>query len=145
MGVTRHGKLACRIMGLALLTLATGMVRADDPLPSYRLKMGARLSPFGNMASWWRDDMTDAFVSHVKKTIVVDLLPNEHRSALNWANIPHVVRIDLVSKKGAVVGGHNAKAAKGLLARHLLQSGNAPLSTSIHSFTHAEYTAKETT
>ena len=122
-----------------------GMVRADDPLPSYRLKMGARLSPFGNMASWWRDDMTDAFVSHVKKTIVVDLLPNEHRSALNWANIPHVVRIDLVSKKGAVVGGHNAKAAKGLLARHLLQSGNTPLSTSIHSFTHAEYTAKETT
>ena len=122
-----------------------GIVRADDPLPSYRLKMGARLAPFGNMALWWRDDITDAFVSHVKKTLVVDLLPNEHKTAFNWDNIPHVVHVDLVSKKGAVVGGHNAKAAKGLLARHLLQSGNTPLSHSLRTFTHAEYSAKEST
>lgn len=122
-----------------------GIVRADDPLPSYRLKMGARLAPFGNMAAWWRDDITDAFVSHIKNTLVVDLLPNDHKAALNWDNIPRVVHVDLVSKKGSVVGGHNAKAAKGLLARQLLQSGNTSLSHSLRTFTHAEYTAKEST
>ena len=120
-----------------------GIVRADDPLPAYRLKMGARLSRFGNMATWWRDDITSAFVAHIKKTLVVDLLPNEHKAAFNWDNIPHVVHVDLVSMKGAVVGGHNAKAAKGLLARHLLQSGSTPLSQSLRTFTHPEYTAKE--
>lgn len=122
-----------------------GLVRADDPLPSYRLKMGARLAPFGNLATWWRDDITEALVSHIKKTLVIDLLPNEHKAAFNWDRIPNVVHVDLVSKKGAVVGGHNAKAAKGLLARHLLQSGTTSLSQTLRSFTHAEYIAKEST
>jgi len=122
-----------------------GLVRADDPLPSYRLKMGARLAPFGNLATWWRDDITDALVSHIKKTLVIDLLPNEHKAAFKWDSIPNVVHVDLVSKKGAVVGGHNAKAAKGLLARHLLQSGTTSLSQTLRSFTHAEYIAKEST
>jgi len=120
-----------------------GIVRADDPLPDYRLKMGARLAPFGAMATWWRDDLTDAFVSQVGKTLVIDLLPNEHKAALNWDVIPHSVRVDLVSKKGAVVGGHNAKAAKGLLARHLLQSSSRPLPETLKSFVHPEYFAKE--
>ena len=120
-----------------------GLVRADDPLPDYRLKMGARLSPFGVMAAWWRDDITDAFVSKVGKTVVVDLLPNEHKAAFNWDEIPNAVRVDLVSKKGSVVGGHNAKAAKGLLARHLLESGSQSLAKTLNSFGHAEYIAKE--
>ena len=120
-----------------------GLIRADDPLPDYRLKMGARLAPVGVMASWWRDDLTDAFVSHVGKTLVIDLLPNEHKAAFNWDTIANVVRVDLVSKKSAVVGGHNAKAAKGLLGRHLLQSGSAPLTKSLSSFSHPDYVAKE--
>jgi cytoplasmic iron level regulating protein YaaA (DUF328/UPF0246 family) len=95
------------------------------------------------LATWWRDDVTEAFVCHVKKTLVIDLLPNEHKAAFNWNSIPNVVHVDLVSKKGAVVGGHNAKAAKGLLARHLLQSGTTSLSQTLHAFTHDEYIAKE--
>ena len=120
-----------------------GLVRADDLLPDYRLKMGARLSPFGLMSRWWRDALTDAFVAHVRKTTVIGLLPNEHRAAFNWELIPSVVHIDLVSQKGAVVGGHNAKAAKGLLARHLLMSGSTPLSKTLSTFSHPEYFAKE--
>lgn len=122
-----------------------GLVRADDPLPDYRLKMGARLAPFGAMSTWWRDDLTDSFVSHIGKTLVIDLLPNEHKTAFNWPQIPNVLRVDLVSKKGAVVGGHNAKAAKGLLARHLLQSGSTPLAKTLSAFAHPEYLAKEAT
>lgn len=121
-----------------------GIVRADDPLPDYRLKMGARLAPLGLLSTWWRDDLTDAFVSHVRKTPVIDLLPHEHKAAFEWEHIPHVIHVDLVSKKGAVVGGHNAKAAKGLLARHLLLSGSTPLSKTLRSFSHPDYIAKET-
>lgn len=122
-----------------------GLVRADDQIPDYRLKMGARLAPFGTMSKWWNEAITHALVAAVKKKVVVDLLPNEHRTAIKWDLLDNVVRVDLVSHSGAVVGGHNAKAAKGLLARHLLVSANADVRRTVASFTHPEYSAKVTT
>lgn len=120
-----------------------GIVRADDPLPDYRLKMGARLSPFGLMSTWWRDDLTNALASVVAGAVVVDLLPQEHKAAVQWDSLGTVVHVDLVSKNGTVVGGHNAKAAKGLLVRHLLVGQKASLSSLLSSFSHPEYSAKE--
>ena len=122
-----------------------GLVRADDQIPDYRLKMGARLAPFGTMSKFWNESITDALIAVIKKKIVVDLLPNEHRAAINWNLLDNVVRVDLVSHSGAVVGGHNAKAAKGLLARHLLVSTNADVRRTVASFKHPEYSAKVTT
>ena len=122
-----------------------GLVRADDHVPDYRLKMGARLAPFGTMSKFWNETITDALVAVVKKRAVVDLLPNEHRAAINWNKLDNVVRVDLVSHSGAVVGGHNAKAAKGLLARHLLVSTNSEVRRTVASFKHPEYSAKVTT
>ena len=122
-----------------------GLVRADDHVPDYRLKMGARLAPFGTMSKFWNEAITDALVAVVKKRAVVDLLPNEHRAAINWNKLDNVVRVDLVSHSGAVVGGHNAKAAKGLLARHLLASTNSEVRRTVASFKHPEYSAKVTT
>ena len=122
-----------------------GLVRADDHVPDYRLKMGARLAPFGTMSKFWNETITDALVAVVKKRAVVDLLPNEHRAAIDWNKLDNVVRVDLVSHSGAVVGGHNAKAAKGLLARHLLVSTNSEVRRTVASFKHPEYSAKVTT
>ncbi len=122
-----------------------GLVRADDQIPDYRLKMGARLAPFGTMSKFWNEAITDALVSTVKKKTVIDLLPNEYRAAIKWNLLDNVVRVDLVSHSGAVVGGHNAKAAKGLLARHLLVSTNADVRRTVASFKHPEYSAKVTT
>lgn len=122
-----------------------GLVRADDPLPDYRLKMGARFAPFGLMSKWWRDAMTEALVSVVKKKVVIDLLPNEHRAALTMSEISGIVRVDLVAHSGGIVGGHNAKAAKGLLAQHLLTTGDENVVRSVKAFSHPEYSAKVTT
>jgi cytoplasmic iron level regulating protein YaaA (DUF328/UPF0246 family) len=122
-----------------------GLVRADDQIPDYRLKMGARLAPFGTMSKWWNEVLTDALVAAVKKKTIIELLPNEHRAAINWDLLDNVVRVDLVSHSGAVVGGHNAKAAKGLLARHLLVSTNTDVRRTVASFKHPEYSAKVAT
>ena len=119
-----------------------GLVRADDPLPDYRLKMGARLSPLGLLSTWWRDDLTDALLAHTKKAPIVDLLPQEHRASIDWSRVDTLVRIDLVSKSGGIVGGHNAKAAKGLLARHLLLSSGTDFERMVSTFVHSEYTAR---
>ena len=121
-----------------------GLVRADDPLPDYRLKMGARLAPFGLVSTWWRDDLTEALLKHTKKTPLIDLLPQEHRAAIDWSIVSTLVRVDLVSRTGGIVGGHNAKAAKGLLARHLFLSSGSDIERMVSSFSHPDYTAKVT-
>ena len=118
-----------------------GIVRADDPVPDYRLKMGARLAPFGTMSQWWRDDLTEALAHVVKKRFVIDVLPNEHRTAFDFSCLPTVQRIDLISRTGGIVGGHNAKAAKGLLIRHLLLTKGSTIERMVSSFEHPEYTA----
>lgn len=119
-----------------------GLVRADDPLPDYRLKMGARLAGYGALSAWWRDDLTEALATWSKGRTVVDLLPQEHRGAIDWNDLD-AVRVDLVARRGGRVGGHDAKAAKGLLARHLLtETGDiAPM---VASFDHPAYTARIT-
>ena len=117
-----------------------GLVRADEPIPNYKLKMSAKLEGIGVLAGFWRPTLTSSLGVLAKKHTVVDLLPNEHRNAIDWTQITNHVRVDLVAKSGGRVGGHNAKAAKGLLARHILTSSK-DLKTTIRSFSNPEYKA----
>ncbi len=105
-----------------------GVARADDPLPDYRLKMGANLTPLGKLSTWWRPAVTDALSrfaagrTATRPRVLVDLLPKEHRAA--WAPVDGrpIVAIEFVDPSGKP-GGHFAKAAKGEFARRLLTDG----------------------
>lgn len=121
-----------------------GLVAAGDPIPDYRLKMGARLSPMGQLAQWWRESVTTTLLAYAKKAIIIDLLPNEHRAAIDWTQLPQAIRVDLVTKSGGRMGGHNAKAAKGLLARHIIIASSTPAKAkdSLSTFRHPEFSAK---
>lgn len=120
-----------------------GVLGIDDPCPDYRLKMSANLAPLGKLSTWWRDDVSAVLNDHLAGRFVVDLLPNEHRAA--WTPTPDryagFARVTFVERagrsKGAAVG-HDAKAAKGLLARHLLVSRSAP-ATALASWTHDRF------
>ena len=100
--------------------------------------MGASLKPMGKLSTWWREPLSSALNEWAEGRVVIDLLPNEHRAA--W--IPgddlreHVV-VGFVEKSGKVAG-HDAKAAKGLLARHLLESSGDPLKA-LASWTHPRF------
>jgi len=118
-----------------------GLISASDLIPNYKLKMGARIAPFGALNAWWRDSITDCLAPLSHRRQVIDLLPQEHRTAINWAQISSVIRINLVSKTGGIVGGHNAKAAKGLLARHIIDAGNQDITKIVASFQHVLYSA----
>ena len=117
-----------------------GLARADETIPNYKLKMSAKLEGIGVLAGFWRPTLTSSLGVLAKKHIIVDLLPNEHRNAIDWTQITNHVRVDLVAKSGGRVGGHNAKAAKCLLARHILTSSK-DLKTTIRSFSNPEYKA----
>ena len=105
-----------------------GVCGIDDPIPDYRLKMGARLAPMGIMARWWKPTLSAALNEWLRGRVVIDLLPNDHATA--WspepANYAAHVRVSFVEGSGSNAGaviGHDAKAAKGLLVRHLLERG----------------------
>jgi cytoplasmic iron level regulating protein YaaA (DUF328/UPF0246 family) len=107
-----------------------GLVRADDLIPDYRLKMGANLRPLGKLSTWWRDDLSAELRRVARRRFVVDLLPQEHRAALDLDGL-HGVSLTLVDPTGRP-GGHFAKAAKGELARAILTDGLGVLDTWHH-------------
>ena len=125
-----------------------GLVRADEPVPDYKLKMGASLPGTGRLAVLWREALTDELIRVARRAgTVVDLLPQEHAAAVDWERLSGVVRVvhvDLVSKaQGGRVGGHDAKAAKGLLARRLLDADpKAPVAGAVSGFRHPQYAAR---
>ncbi|MGA7759118.1 MAG: peroxide stress protein YaaA [Ilumatobacteraceae bacterium] len=109
-----------------------GLVRADDPVPDYRLKMGANLPPLGKLSTWWRDALTTELRRLARRRVVVDLLPQEHRAALDLSGgVVDGVSLTLVDPSGKP-GGHFAKAAKGELARAILTDGITALDTWNH-------------
>ncbi|MEO5724990.1 MAG: peroxide stress protein YaaA [Ilumatobacteraceae bacterium] len=104
-----------------------GLVAITDPIPDYRLKVGASLDPLGKLTRWWREPLSAALNDWLAGRFVVDLLTKEHRAA--WTPTPERyaggVVVTLLERSGRSAG-HDAKAAKGHLASHLLSSRSAP-------------------
>ena len=110
---------------IAVVSGLLGVVGVDDQVPDYRLKMGASLAPMGKLSTWWRPAMSEAINTWARRRVVIDLLPQEHRAA--W--VPEGVQgvsVSFVERSGKVAG-HDAKAAKGRLARHVLTFDGHPL------------------
>ena len=105
-----------------------GLVAAGDATPDYRLKIGASLAPMGKLSSWWRDELSRALNKYCAGAVVVNLLPQEHSAAFvaDEKAISRYLHVDLATKSGTA-GGHDAKAAKGRLARHLLLNRTDPV------------------
>jgi len=111
--------------GVLVLSALTGITAWADPVPDFRLKLSASVPPVGNVAAFWRPRLSPVLNDHLEGHTVVDLLPNEHRNA--WVPEPHryeLLRPALEHRDGKPAG-HGGKAAKGLLARALLTSGDA--------------------
>jgi cytoplasmic iron level regulating protein YaaA (DUF328/UPF0246 family) len=110
-----------------------GVVGFDDPVPDYRLKMSAKLEPFGTMSRWWKPTLTVLLNEVLQGATVIDLLPAEHAAAWESDRSLNVLSVTFVDRTGKVAG-HDAKAAKGRFARHLLCS-TAGIEPRIKAFT----------
>ena len=103
---------------IVVLSGLAGLVRLTDPLPDYRAPMDASLESLGKLTTFWKPFISPVLQRAARKEVVVDLLTQVHRSALepvgdNWFTV------DLLHAE--VRGGHAAKFAKGRLARWLLE------------------------
>jgi cytoplasmic iron level regulating protein YaaA (DUF328/UPF0246 family) len=105
-----------------VVSAIAGLSAFDDPLPDHRLKLSVRLDPLGKLSRWWRDRVTETLAETLAGRLVVDLLPQEHAAA--WrpdTGTMDLRRVRFVGADGRAQG-HAAKAAKGLLARALVET-----------------------
>ena len=103
-----------------------GLSAGNDPVADYRLRMDVMVRPLGNVAAYWRPHLARALADHVGATTIVNLLPAQHQSALDFDELrsrARVVDVAFVQGNGAGAAGHDAKAVKGVVARRLLQQG----------------------
>ena len=104
-----------------------GLLAATDPVPAYRLKMGAGVPPLGTLSAWWRPRITPLIDARAGGGWVIDLLPGEHAASLDPAGLTasRLLRVALVEDDGAGgrrAAGHAGKHLKGLLARAILEA-----------------------
>ncbi len=103
-----------------------GMTSAADPIADYRLKLLVSLGRLGRLSTFWRPTVTAAVARRARGRMVVNFLPAEHAHAIDLgalADSARLVQVRFVSVDGGRAVGHEAKTAKGRLARAVLDHG----------------------
>jgi cytoplasmic iron level regulating protein YaaA (DUF328/UPF0246 family) len=105
---------------LAVASALFGVVRADDPIPAYRLSGGTVLPGVGGLRGVWRVDLEKALST--ADDLVVDLRSGPYAAL---AAVPHAVTVKVVTATGLAVSHFN-KAHKGRLAAALARAPREP-------------------
>ncbi|MGV0661056.1 YaaA family protein, partial [Mycolicibacterium pulveris] len=110
------------VIGSALF----GLLRADDPIPAYRLSATSKLPGRPALAARWRPLLEPVLAKLAETQLVVDLRSGSY---VSLGRLAHAVRVDVVAEDS---GGtrkavtHFNKAHKGRLARMLAASRAEP-------------------
>jgi len=110
---------------LLVISAAWGALRPADRVPPYRLSMGTTLPGHGPLAGVWRDPLANA-LGH--DGVIVDCRSSTYVAAWRPATPAKWVSVNVVRERDGVrtVVSHMAKHTRGLVARHLLESGKDP-------------------
>ena len=97
-----------------------GLNAGDDVIADYRLKMSARLGR-ESMSAFWRSRLSTSLARFANDRVIYDMLPLEHRAALTGlGSDARLVTVTFTHGANGRLAGHDAKAAKGAFARHLI-------------------------
>ncbi len=103
-----------------------GLLTARDPVPPYRLGMGASPPGLGRLSSWWRPVVTRTVAARAGTAWIIDMLPLEHAAAIDPEGLgrARLLRVEIVEdgEGDARALGHGGKALKGRLARAALEA-----------------------
>jgi len=102
-----------------------GAVRPFDMIPTYKLKMGAKIRLNKSCATIWKPPITKALSTVAENGVIWDLLPNEHSAAWDPSRVACDVRFTVKFLEAGRDGklktvSHWSKALKGALVRHLV-------------------------
>lgn len=108
-----------------------GLAGLDEPVPHYRLELGASVPGLGGLATFWRDRLATHLAGVTAGRRVWDLLPGEH--ARVWPPASRgdaaVVAARFVRPDGRAANAARTKVAKGRLAAYLLAHPDAEPAT----------------
>ncbi|MBO0676099.1 peroxide stress protein YaaA [Mycolicibacterium sp. S2-37] len=111
---------------LAVGSALFGLLRADDPVPAYRLSASAKLPDRPTLAARWRPELEPVLARIAAQELVVDLRSGSYAAL---AKIPSAVGVDVVAEHAdgrRTVVSHFNKAHKGRLARVLATTRAEP-------------------
>lgn len=112
---------------VAVVSAVGGLFAFADPVPEYKLKVGATLREVGSVAKLWQPHLGAVIDDELRREphdgqrFVVDLLALEQAAAVRRPEGLPWYRVELLGP-GGQRSGHNGKAAKGRLARALLDA-----------------------
>jgi uncharacterized protein len=107
-----------------------GLVRPFDLIPTYKLKMGARLRLKKACATIWKPLISKTLAANASYGVIWDLLPNEHSVAWDPSLVECKVRFTVKFLEAGRDGrlktvSHWSKALKGALVRHIVANPEA--------------------
>ncbi|RZT15820.1 hypothetical protein EV589_3974 [Mycobacterium sp. BK558] len=111
---------------LAVVSALFGLVRADDPIPAYRLSAGSRLPGRPTLAARWRPALEPVLSGLAERELVVDLRSGSYAGL---GKVPGAVTVEVVAERAdgrRSVVSHFNKAHKGRLARALAATRSEP-------------------
>jgi len=102
-----------------------GLLRPDDLIPNYRLKIDAKLPDIGKMSSFWKPLISPSLNRALKGKFVWDLLPNAHRDAWeddgSYRACMQVKFYDEDESGGRKPVTHNVKRLRGALVNFVVR------------------------
>jgi cytoplasmic iron level regulating protein YaaA (DUF328/UPF0246 family) len=102
---------------LAVGSALFGLLRADDPVPAYRLSAGSALPAGGTLAARWKPLLEPELAALAATELVVDLRSGSYAAL---GRVPGAVTVNVLAERpdgGRSVVSHFNKAHKGRLAR----------------------------
>ncbi|MFV8247130.1 peroxide stress protein YaaA [Mycolicibacterium peregrinum] len=111
---------------LAVGSALFGLLRADDPVPAYRLSASSKLPGQPGLAKRWRPLLEPVLADIAAGELVVDLRSGSYAGL---GRIPGAVRVQVLAEHAdghRTVVSHFNKAHKGHLARALVSSRSEP-------------------
>ena len=111
---------------LAVGSALFGLLRADDPVPAYRLSAGSKLPGRPGLATRWRPLLEPVLADIAARELVVDLRSGAYAGL---GRVPGAVGVDVLCQHAdgrRTVVSHFNKAHKGRLARALAASRAEP-------------------
>jgi hypothetical protein len=111
---------------LAIGSALFGLLRADDPVPAYRLSATSKLPAQPTLAARWRPLLEPVLAELAADELVVDLRSGTYAAL---GRLPGAVGVDVVAEHAdgrRTVVSHFNKAHKGRLARALATTRSEP-------------------
>ena len=101
-----------------------GLLRPDDLIPNYRLRMDAKVGEVGKVSAYWREPLSAALNALLTDQAVWNLLPGTHEAAWDDAGTyARMIRVkfyrqDAAGERTAVT--HGIKELRGSLVAHVV-------------------------